>query len=60
MLRKILIATAVIYLLGVVGVGGKYLSRNWTDEWPLSDQLASAVKIGAAWPALVVWIITRA
>ena len=60
MLRKLMIAVAVCYLLGVVGVGGDYLSRNWTDEWALGDQLASAVKIGAAWPAYVVGMVSRA
>ncbi len=60
MLRKLLISVAALYLLGVVGVGGGYMSQNWTDEWPLGDQLADAVKIGASWPALVVWMVSRA
>ena len=60
MLRKLVIAVSAFYLLGVIGVGGSYLSRNWTDDWTLTDQLTNAVKIGAAWPALVVWMVSRA
>ena len=60
MFRKLIIAVAAFYLLGVAGVGGGYLSQNWNDESTLSDQLASAVTIGVAWPALVVRMVSRA
>ena len=60
MLRKVLFAVTAFYLLGVIGVGGSYLSRNWSSEWALGDQLTSAVKIGVAWPVLVVVMVSRA
>ena len=60
MFRKLMMAVSIFYLLGVVGVGGSYLSNNWTNEWALGDQLADAIKIGVAWPALVVGMVSRA
>ena len=53
-----MLALALFYLLGVVGVGGGDLSRNWSDESVLGDQLVSAVRIGAAWPALVMELVS--
>ncbi len=60
MFRKLVIAVSAFYLLGVVGVGGNYLSNNWSDDWALGDQLANAITVGATWPALVVGMVSRA
>ena len=58
MTKKILIVVVVFYLLGVFSVAGGYLSSEWGGEWggewSFSAQRIEAVKIGAAWPLLII------
>ena len=57
MVKKGVIAIIAFYLLGVCGVAGGYLSGEWDGEWSLGAQLAEAIKMGAAWPKLVIELI---
>jgi hypothetical protein len=58
--KKGLIAVAVFYLLGVLGVAGGYLSNTWEGEWSVGVQLVEALRIGASWPLLVIELVTGA
>ncbi len=57
MAKKCLLAVIVFYLLGVFGVAGGYLSREWDGDWSFGDQLLGAIEIGAGWPLLVIKLI---
>ncbi len=57
MVKKVLIAVVVFYLLGVFGVAGGQLSSTWDNEWSLGQQLAEAIRIGITWPLLVINLI---
>ena len=57
MVKKSLIVVAAFYLLGVLGVAGGYLSNTWDDGWSAGLQLVEALKMGAAWPMLVIQLL---
>jgi hypothetical protein len=50
MIKKLLLAVVLLYLLGVFGTSAGYLSLNWSDEWTLSDLIGEALQVGVAWP----------
>lgn len=54
MVKKSVIAVALFYLLGMLGVAGGYLSSEWDGEWTFGPQVLEALKTGATWPVLVV------
>ena len=60
MVKISLIAVVLIYLLGVFGVAGGYLSNEWDGDWSLGDQLFDALEMGATWPILVIELIVGA
>ncbi len=60
MAKKVLIAVATFYLLGVFGVAGGYLSSEWDGDWSFGDQLFNALEMGATWPLLVIELIVGA
>ncbi len=58
--KKSLIAVILLYLLGVFGVAGGYLSSEWDGDWSFGAQLFDALKMGATWPLLVIDLIVGA
>ncbi len=60
MVKISLIAVVLIYLLGVFGVAGGYLSSEWDGDWSFGDQLFDALEMGANWPLLVIELIVGA
>ncbi len=58
--KKRLIAVILLYLLGVIGVAGGYLSSEWDGDWSFGAQLSDALEMGATWPLLVIELIVGA
>ena len=60
MVKISLIAVVLIYLLGVFGVAGGYLTSEWDGDWSFGDQLFNALEMGATWPLRVIELIVGA
>jgi hypothetical protein len=60
MFKGALIGVVTLYVIGVVGVGGGYLARNWTDEFGFEELLGESFRVGVAWPTIVLEMMEEA
>ena len=54
MFKNALLGVVTFYLIGVVGVGGGYLARNWADEFDFDEVLGESIRVGVTWPTIVL------
>ncbi len=54
MFKTALLGVVIFYTIGVVGVGGGYLSRNWTDEFDFDEIAGESIRVGLSWPTIVL------